>query len=136
MLPPPLHLHPPSFMHPSIPVLSIPAVCDFPHMQSCCPLHCFVFKESDCLSKPREITKPAIISIIVDIMFSPKHGHLSLSLLSLCVSRLLIVIHLSNTPQPTTVNSFFFFFPLLGNCVDIKRNLFNETLTNDLQCNS
>ena len=80
-LPMPLHvshLHPSSAVRPSIAALSQPAVCDFPHMQSRCPLHCFVFKEGDGLSKPREIAPPAIICIIITItiMFNPAPSRL------------------------------------------------------------
>lgn len=65
-------LSPHPFIHASIRLsLSKPAVCDFPHMQSCCLLHCFVFKGGDCLSKPREMAKPEIICIITAIVFNP-----------------------------------------------------------------
>lgn len=104
-IPPPFHLHTPSFMHPSIPGFSKPAVCDFPHMQSWRPLCCFVFKEEDCLSKPREIAKHSsassspLSSIQTRSSFSLSFFFLPLflSLLSLCASQLLISLNLSNT---------------------------------------
>lgn len=101
-------------IHPSIhPRLSKPAVCDFPHMQSCCLLHCFVFKGGDCLSKPREMAKPEIICIIttscsiqmhlsflfVWIFFpsSLSFAYLSTQPIKLCTVNMLV----------TTVSSFF-----------------------------
>lgn len=97
------YVHIPPFMHTSIRASSKPAVCDLPHMQSCCRLHCFVFKEEDCLNKPREIAKPAIICIILS---TQSNTHVCPVSVFRWVSQLLIALNLPKALQPTIVNLF------------------------------
>lgn len=139
-LPPPLRLYMPSSMHPSIPGFSKPVVCDFPHMQSFCLLHCFVFREGYCLSKHMEIIKPTITHNFSAHYISSEHTRLSLffffffllyPLCCLLVSFSYSCILTCQALRPTTVTAVDSF--IFWRSGDIYQNIYNETRTNTLQ---